>query len=79
MKRIHLLEMAEAEDRKIVESELQNVLKALRHAGINIMAIHSHMSGEQPRVLFLHYWGIGPADQLAKAVMAALKQTKTRV
>ncbi|TMA25028.1 MAG: DUF1259 domain-containing protein [Deltaproteobacteria bacterium] len=66
-------------DFAMLESELQNVLKALRHAGINIVAIHSHMSGEQPRVLFLHYWGIGPADQLAKAVMAALKQTKTRV
>ena len=66
-------------DFAMLESELQNVLKALRHAGINIVAIHSHMSGEQPRVLFLHYWGIGPADQLAKAVMAALKETKTRV
>src|SRR5438874_3311457 len=66
-------------DFAMLESELQDVLKALRHAGINIVAIHSHMSGEQPRILFLHYWGIGPADQLAKAVMAALKQTKTRV
>src|SRR5438094_1673393 len=64
-------------DFAMLESELQNVLKALRHAGINIVAIHSHMSGEQPRVLFLHHWGIGPADQLAKAVMTALKATKT--
>ena len=66
-------------DFAMLESELQNVLKALRHAGINIVAIHSHMSGEQPRVLFLHYWGIGPADQLAKAVLAALEETKTKV
>ena len=62
----------------MLESELQGVLKTLRHAGINIVAIHSHMSGEQPRILFLHYWGIGPAEELAKAVMAALKETKTK-
>jgi len=36
------------------------------------------MSGEQPRVLFLHYWGIGPAEELAKAVVAALGKTKTK-
>ena len=65
-------------DFAMLESELQSVLKALRHAGINIVAIHSHMSGEQPRILFLHYWGIGPADQLAKAVLAALRVTTTK-
>jgi Domain of Unknown Function (DUF1259) len=65
-------------DFAMLESEMQDVLKALRHNNINIVAIHSHMSGEQPRILFLHYWGIGPAEQLAKAVMAALKETKTK-
>jgi hypothetical protein len=65
-------------DFAVLESELQDVLKALRHAGIDIAAIHTHMSGEQPRILFLHYWGVGPAEQLAKGVMAALKKTKTR-
>jgi hypothetical protein len=64
-------------DFAMLESELQDVLKALRHAGINIVAIHSHMAGEEPRILFLHYWGVGPAEQLAKGVMAALKETKT--
>jgi len=65
-------------DFAMLEPELQDVLKALRHGGINIVAIHSHMSGEQPRVLFLHYWGVGSAEQLAKGVMAALKETKTK-
>ncbi len=54
------------------ESELQPVLKALRTAGIEIVAIHSHMSGEEPRILFLHYWGIAPAVQLAKGFRTAL-------
>ena len=52
------------------------VLNALRGGGINIVAIHQHMTGEQPRVLFLHYWGIGKATDLASAVVGALKETK---
>jgi hypothetical protein len=59
----------------MLESELQGVLKALRGAGINIVAIHQHMSGEQPRILFLHYWGIGRAEDLAKGIKAALSKT----
>jgi uncharacterized protein DUF1259 len=59
------------------EPELQAVLKALRHAGINIVAIHNHMEMESPRVVFLHYWGVGPTADLAKGLKAALDtQTK---
>ena len=63
-------------DFAMLESELQNVLKTLRKSGINIVAIHHHMTGEQPRILFLHYWGIGKAADLAGGVVAALKETK---
>ena len=45
-------------------------------SGINVVAIHQHMTGEQPRVLFLHYWGIGKAADLAGARRGALKETK---
>jgi Domain of Unknown Function (DUF1259) len=58
------------------ESELQAVLKALRGAGINIVAIHQHMAGEEPRILFLHYWGVGRTQDLARGLKAALDQTK---
>ena len=58
------------------EGELQNVLKTLRKAGINVVAIHQHMVGEEPRIMFLHYWGIAPADSLAKALRAALDITR---
>jgi len=51
---------------------LQPVLKSLRHGGINIVAIHSHMTHENPRILFLHYWGRGKTADLAKALKAAL-------
>ena len=54
------------------ESELQPVLKALRGAGINIVAIHQHMAMESPRVMFLHYWGVGPTRALATGLKAAL-------
>jgi hypothetical protein len=62
-------------DFAVVESELQPVLRALRAGGVNIVAIHHHMSGESPRILFLHYWGRGKALDLAATVKAALDLT----
>ncbi len=64
-------------DFAMLESELQGVLKALRGAGINVVAIHQHMTGESPRVIFLHYWGVGPTEGLAKGLRAALDRTAT--
>jgi hypothetical protein len=63
-------------DFAMLESELQEVLKALRAGGINIVAIHQHMIGETPRMLFLHYWGVGRTEDLAGALASALKKTK---
>lgn len=57
--------------------ELQATLRTLRKAGINIVAIHSHMEDESPRVIFLHYWGVGPAGELAKGIKQALQAQKT--
>jgi hypothetical protein len=62
-------------DFAMAESELQPVLKTLRTGGINIVAIHSHMTGESPRILFLHYWGRGRAADLASVVKRALDLT----
>jgi hypothetical protein len=59
-------------DFAMLEDELQGVLKSLRKSGVNIVAIHHHMSGEEPRILFLHYWGRGAATELAHAVKDAL-------
>jgi hypothetical protein len=59
-------------DFAMTENELQTVLKAMRKEGINIVAIHQHMSGEQPRILFLHYWGKGEASALAQALKRVL-------
>jgi len=59
-------------DFAVSEDELQSALKAIRVGGINIVAIHSHMTHEQPRILFFHYWGRGPAKKLAEAIQGAL-------
>lgn len=56
------------------ESEVQHVLKALRAHNLDIVAIHHHMLGTQPTVIFLHYWGHGPAAKLAEGFRAALDQ-----
>jgi len=62
-------------DFAMLEGELQSVLKALRATGIYIVAIHQHISGEQPRILFLHYWGVGRTEDLARGLRAALDRT----
>jgi hypothetical protein len=59
-------------DFAMLEDEVQPVLKALHGAGINIVAIHNHMIMDSPRVVFLHYWGVGPTRELAQGLKAAL-------
>jgi hypothetical protein len=56
----------------VLQDELQPTLKSLRGAGINIVAIHHHMTMEEPRYLFLHYWGRGRAGELAASVKKTL-------
>jgi hypothetical protein len=52
--------------------EVQAVLRALRKAGIHVVALHNHMMGEQPAYYFTHFWGKGSAEELARGVKAAL-------
>jgi hypothetical protein len=63
-------------DFAMLEGELQGVLKALRKADINIVAIHNHMTGENPRIVFLHFWGIGKVEDLARGLKSALETQK---
>jgi hypothetical protein len=53
--------------------EVQPVLRALRKAGFHIVALHNHMIGEEPAFYFTHFWGKGPAENLAKGFKAALE------
>jgi len=61
-------------DVAMLETEVNSVLKALRQHQLEVVAIHQHMFGTQPQIIFLHYWGTGPAAQLAEGFKAALAE-----
>lgn len=63
-----------AGDVAMLADEVTPVLKSLRANGLNVVAIHNHMTAGQPMIYFLHYWGTGPADKLASGFKAALDQ-----
>jgi len=67
-----------AGDIAMLDRELTPVLKSLRGSGIDVVAIHHHMTGTDPQVIFLHYWGKGPAQKLATAFRSAIDQTGAR-
>nr|UXE45740.1 hypothetical protein Hi04_10k_c5203_00021 [uncultured bacterium] len=58
-------------DFAVTENELQPTLRSLLKEKINIVAIHQHMTHEQPRMMFFHYWGRGRAKDLAQAIKGA--------
>lgn len=66
---------AVAGDFTMLEHEVGPVIKALVENGIEVVAVHNHMVHENPKIFFLHYWGVGNAEKLAKAFRAALDQT----
>jgi hypothetical protein len=61
-----------AGDIAMLENEVTRVLKTLRKNGLDVVAIHHHMTDEQPLVIFLHYWGRGSAEKLATGLTAAI-------
>jgi len=67
-----------AGDVAMLETEVTPVLKTLRQNGLEIVAIHHHMTGVQPQIIFLHYWGEGSAEKLAAGFRAALDQLGKR-
>jgi len=66
---------AVAGDFTMTEDEVAPVIKTLVENSIEVVAVHNHMVHEQPRIFFLHYWGVGSAEQLARALRLALDQT----
>jgi hypothetical protein len=61
----------------LLEDELNPVIKSLRSAGFEITAVHNHLKGETPHVLYVHYMGQGEISQIAKSLRAALTTSKT--
>jgi hypothetical protein len=66
---------AVAGDFTMREDEVEAVIRELVSHGIEVVAVHNHMVHEQPRIFFLHYWGVGNMEELAKGLRAALDVT----
>ncbi|WP_299701217.1 DUF1259 domain-containing protein [uncultured Pontibacter sp.] len=63
-----------AGDIAMLEQEVNPVIKALRQHNMEVVALHHHMLGDDPRIIFLHYYGSGPAIKLAQGFRAALEE-----
>ena len=64
-------------DLALTETEVNPVVGKLRAEQIDVTAIHNHLLGESPRVMYVHFWGRGPASRLAASLKAALALTAT--
>jgi uncharacterized protein DUF1259 len=65
---------AAAGDFVMLTDEVNPIVRELRRANLEVVAIHNHMLHEEPRVFFLHFWGVGRAEDLAHGVRSALDQ-----
>jgi len=65
-------------DFTMLTDEVAPVIKALVENGIEVVAVHNHMVQEEPRIFFLHYWGVGPVEKLAKGLKEAIDKTSTK-
>jgi len=63
-----------AGDVAMLENEVTPVLEALRKNGLDVVAIHHHMTNDRPMIVFLHYWGTGTAETLATGFKAAVNE-----
>lgn len=55
--------------------EIQKVIKAVRHGGIQVVAVHNHGLTETPRLFYLHFWAVNDAVTVARAIRPALDAT----
>jgi uncharacterized protein DUF1259 len=59
-------------DFAMLEEEVRSVIRELQAGDIEVVAVHNHMFFEEPRIVFLHYWGVASAEELAKTFKCAL-------
>ena len=64
-------------DLVLLDSEVNPVMEKLRSAGFEITAVHNHLLGETPHVMYMHYMGHGSAPQIAGSLRAALAVSNT--
>ena len=56
----------------LIASEVNPVITALQQNHIAVTALHSHMLVEEPRLFFMHFWGVDSPQDLAAGIKAAL-------
>lgn len=64
-------------DFAMLEEEVAPIIGALRRNAVEVVAVHNHMFFEEPRIIFLHYWGVGRAAELGEAFRGALEVQKS--
>jgi hypothetical protein len=64
-------------DLVLAEDEVSPVMEELQSGGIQITALHNHLIGESPRVMYMHIHGMGNAVNLGKTLHSAIAKTKT--
>lgn len=71
-------QVATTGDFVLVADEVEPVVAALIKGGVEVTALHSHMVGEEPHAYFMHFWAVGPADQVAATMRKAVDLTKSQ-
>jgi uncharacterized protein DUF1259 len=64
-------------DLALLDSEVDGVIRAFEAGSVEVLAVHNHLIGETPRIVYVHFHGHGPADALATTIRQALEKTKT--
>jgi hypothetical protein len=59
----------------VTASEIGPVLEQLARANIDVTAIHNHLAGERPRISYVHFHAMGPAETIARGLDSALRRT----
>ncbi len=62
----------------LTAEEVNPVISALEEHHISVTALHSHMLTEEPRLFFMHFWAVGPAQSVAEGIKAALAKVRTK-
>jgi hypothetical protein len=62
----------------LTAEEVNPVMSALQDHDIAVTALHSHMLTEQPRLFFMHFWGVGSPESVAQGIKAALSKVHTK-
>jgi hypothetical protein len=64
-------------DLVLTEEEVAPVMKALEDGGVEVTALHNHLIGESPRILYIHIGGHGDPVKMARTIKQAVTLTKT--